>query len=110
MPSAAYEYSTVTHTRVCLGTLNHTKGPDQSHATGINDKNQLVGYSGSGYDVHAFLYESGKMTDLNNAIAPGTGWLLTRASAINNKGEILGQGMYYGRREWFLLVPPGVAE
>jgi probable HAF family extracellular repeat protein len=69
-----------------LGTL---AGDSVSEALGVNDNNQVVGVSlPSG---HAFIWQDGKMTDLNSLVAPGTTLILTDAQDINDRGEITGQ-------------------
>ena len=84
--------------------------PDRnSAAKAINQHGQIVGWSefdDINNDTHAFLYEKGKMTDLNSLIAPGTGWVLTEATGINRYGQIVGTGMMGGFPRTFLLNPP----
>jgi probable HAF family extracellular repeat protein len=92
---------------VDLGTLPGFVG---SEATAINDKGDVVGHSftgwGSGQQIHAFICRAGgQMQDLNALIPTGSGWELTWASAINNKGQIAGTGTYNGRRQAYLLTP-----
>jgi probable HAF family extracellular repeat protein len=62
---------------------------DLTEALGVNDWNQVVGVSlVSG---HAFLWQNGKMSDLNSLVVPGTTTLiLTDAQDINDLGEITG--------------------
>jgi hypothetical protein len=45
------------------------------------------------------------MYDLNNLIAPGSGWLLGAAYAINDRGQIVGVGTHNGQDRAFLLTP-----
>lgn len=69
-----------------LGTL----GEDPSAAAALNDQGQVVGSSGFAPDQdHAFLWQKGKMFDLNKLVAPGSPWVLLRACAINNHGQIV---------------------
>jgi probable HAF family extracellular repeat protein len=86
-----------------LGTL----GGDSSFAYGINDAGQMVGNSltsGNASD-HAFVYQNGRMADLND-LTPGSGWLLSVAYAINNNGLIVGFGVNpLGQGHAFLLTP-----
>lgn len=50
--------------------------------------------------------ETSGFHDLNERIAPGSGWKLEAATGINNRGEIVGWGDYKGKEdEGFLLVP-----
>jgi probable HAF family extracellular repeat protein len=65
----------------------------QSGASGINTAGQVVGVSGvNGFINHAFLYSGGTMTDLNTLIPANSGWILSSATAINDSGQITGQG------------------
>jgi probable HAF family extracellular repeat protein len=77
-----------------------------STAGGINDQSQVVGYSSdNGNKSHAFIFENGVLTDLNDLIAAGSGWMLEVASDINESGEIVGYGKYNGEKRAFLLEP-----
>ena len=79
-----------------------------STAYGINDRGQVVGYSvTSSSDPHAFLWD-GVMKDLNSLIPENSGWVLTEAMDINNKGQILGTGRFHGHTRAFLLTPTWV--
>ena len=66
-----------------MGTL----GGSESHATGINDSGQVVGwsYTASGAK-HAFLFSNGQMTDLG--ALPGGGE--SCAYGINDQGRVVG--------------------
>jgi probable HAF family extracellular repeat protein len=82
-----------------LGTL--PAAPD-STAYGINNAGEVVGRSGD----RAFLYsQAGGMVDLNARIPSGSGWHLTTASAINDLGQITGNGSINGQSHAFLLTP-----
>jgi len=84
-----------------LGTL----GGNNTTALGINNSGQVVGSSNN----RAFVYSNGAMSDLNSHLDPAssTGWTLQVANAINNKGQIVGQGTLNGKTEAFLLTPMG---
>jgi probable HAF family extracellular repeat protein len=86
-----------------LGTLSRAK---PSAAFGINNSGQVVGfsYTASG-QAHAFLWQNGTMSDLNDLIPPGSGWDLGAAYAINNAGQIVGVGVHNGQGRAFLLTP-----
>ena len=84
--SAHFLYSSGKMT--ALGTL----GGWDSYATGLNASGQVVGQAVTGNGVHAVLYSNGTTTDLNNLIAPSSGWTLGYAGAINDSGQIAGWG------------------
>ena len=54
---------------------------------------------------HAFVYQGGKMLDLNDLIPRAADWTLERARAINDRGQIVGQGLHHGQERAFLLTP-----
>src|SRR5207244_767249 len=90
-------------------------GGGPSEARGLNGgATQIVGTaavpSTSGLMVyHAFLWKSGAMLDLNDAIPPGSGWMLQEADGINDAGQIAGWGSLNGEVHGFLLQPAGSA-
>jgi hypothetical protein len=45
------------------------------------------------------------MTDLNNLVSSISGWILSWAYDINNKGQIVGVGYHNGDQRGFLLTP-----
>lgn len=56
------------------------------------------------------LYEDGQMLDLNTLIDPASGWYLTEAAAINDRGQIAATGYSNGRQHALLLTPTAVPE
>jgi probable HAF family extracellular repeat protein len=79
-----------------LGTLGST-----SHAEAINVRGQVVGRSRLGSEIsvlqHAFFWEEGgPMMDLNMLIPAGSNLQLIDAYNINDRGEILVQGLPLG--------------
>jgi len=80
-----------------LGSL----GGGFSYAAGINASGQVVGDTTTG----AFVYVGGVMYDLNNLIPVGSGWTLDSGKAINDAGQIVGQGSYNGQPHAFRLDP-----
>jgi probable HAF family extracellular repeat protein len=86
-----------------LATLD---GDSTSDAHGINSKGQVVGSSENGPSSRGFLWENGKMFDLNTLISPGSKLNLYFPTIINDRGEIAGQGQLpNGDIHAFLLIP-----
>ena len=73
-----------------LGTLD---GDSISEATGINDQGQIIGTSfTAGFaSSRAFIWQDGKITDLNTLIQPNSNLYLISTGDINDRGEITGQ-------------------
>jgi probable HAF family extracellular repeat protein len=82
-----------------------------SFANGNNNRGQVVGASDTNAAVrHGFLWQNGRMADLNDLIPPGSGWELDSAADINNAGQIVGEGVVNGKElHAFLLTPKGTA-
>jgi probable HAF family extracellular repeat protein len=87
-----------------LGTL----GGEISTAYGIDNRDQVVGESETspGGKRHAFLYSQGTLFDLNALIPTGSGWELVSARGINDRGQIVGVGLFQGQRRAFVLGTP----
>jgi len=96
-----------------LGTL---PGNACSLSDAINSSGQVVGGSGISESAffpactdlveHAFLSESGRMTDLNSFVPEGSQLTLNEAVFINDSGEISGFGtLPNGDQHAFLLLP-----
>lgn len=84
-----------------LGTL----GGLNASAYAINNNGIVVGDSTlADGSLHAFIYRNGRITDLNSLIAT-SGWVLTSARAINDRGQIAGVGTLNGINSGFLLSP-----
>jgi len=80
-------------------TLLGTLGGD-SDAFGVSATGVVVGSSNGA----AFIYDSGHMTDLNTVLnATGAGWQLQQALAINDRGQIVGTGLFDGEQRAFVL-------
>ena len=77
-----------------------------SEALGINNHGVIVGWFYEPVDVtHAFLYKDGVMTDLNNLLPTGSGWVLNYATDINDNGRIVGIGTINGQSHGFVAAP-----
>jgi hypothetical protein len=86
-----------------LGVLS---GDVNSQALAINSAGDAVGFSDlDGYDTHAVLFHRGRALSLTSLIGSGTGWVLNEANAINDDGDIVGQGTHDGKVRAYLLVP-----
>ncbi len=73
-------------------------------AEDINNHGSIVGYISDG-SMHATLWQGGTMFELNSLEGvAGTGWNLTYARAINDKGEIVGVGFINGEQHAYLLT------
>jgi probable HAF family extracellular repeat protein len=88
--------------------LGALPGDSGSIARSINDSGQVVGRSF--HDLfrltyHAFIWQNGTMSDLNDLIPAGSGLTLLSAEAINNAGQIVGWGVSGGTIRAFLLTP-----
>ena len=75
-----------------------TVGSDAcSRGRGLNSRGQVVGGSSDCRNfLHAFIWEGGPMVDLNTLIPPDTGFQLTNAFNINDRGEILAKAAPVG--------------
>lgn len=80
-----------------------------SEAHAINEQGDIVGHSEAEYPLwqaRAWVRPAGgMMQDLNSLIPPSSGWLLNRATAINDKGQIAGLGTHLGMYRAYLLTP-----
>ena len=86
-----------------LGTLGGTWGAMWA----LNNKGEAVGDSTTANDAadHAILVKKGVMTDINDLLPPGSGWVLVIADGINDRSQISGMGVYNGQVRGFLLTP-----
>jgi len=73
--------------------------------TAINNVGQVVGTSLTPEGYRAFTWRGGVKIDLNHLIPPSAQWQLEQALAINDAGQILGQGRLNGQPHHFLLTP-----
>ncbi len=96
---------------VDLGTCERS---DSVYAMGVNNDDLVVGVcfnmrgfydGGNPRLMRAYVWDQGVMTPLNDLIEADTGWELIRATDINDKGMIVGNGMLNGESTGFLLIP-----
>ncbi len=83
-------------------------GDFASLALDINDRGEVVGASldASLSFARAYVWENGRMTDLNTLIHGNPGLYLAFANAINDRGEIVGLGVTSaGETHGFLAIP-----
>jgi probable HAF family extracellular repeat protein len=80
-----------------------------SAANSINADGDIVGAATvsapTGPTGVAFLYSEGKMRNLNGMIPVNSGWVLSNATGINDRGQIVGTGYLNGSLKGFLLSP-----
>jgi probable HAF family extracellular repeat protein len=97
----------LTKPRTCpVSSWGTDRGNSARQANAINNSGVIVGNGGNG---DAFIYQNGQATDLNNLIAPGSGFTLITADGINNNGDIVGTAVSSVRNATFgyELTPVG---
>jgi len=88
--------------------LGSLPGLPDSVACGVNTSGQIVGYVEPQTDApgkRAVLWFKGHALDLNALLPARSGWILTQARAINDRGQIVGNGTWNGQARAFLLTP-----
>lgn len=78
------------------------------YAAAVNASNWIIGsvqvIDSSGMpQFHAVAWQGGVMCDLNNLLAPNSGWQLNDATSINAAGVIVGTGTRNGQQRAFSL-------
>jgi probable HAF family extracellular repeat protein len=78
-----------------------------SYASDINDNNEVVGTTATSAGEAAFIWTAGGgMELLTSLLQPESGWQLMSATAINQKGQIVGQGISpEGHMHAYLCTP-----
>ncbi|HEX7088201.1 MAG TPA: hypothetical protein VF198_17715 [Vicinamibacterales bacterium] len=76
-----------------------------TQALAINLHGDIVGYGPGASGTRALLYRGGEVIDLNTRIDPASGWVLRKATGINDAGQIVGEGVRDGVVRGFLLTP-----
>src|ERR1035437_9582087 len=69
----------------------------------VNSSHVVIGSESVGGAEHAAAWVKCTVTDLNSLLPEHSGWLLTRATAINDNGDIAGIGTHEGHEAAFLL-------
>ena len=85
-------------------------GGGLSEGVAINNDGVIVGRSFTRYFTqHGYVYMNGKMCDLNDCIGANSGWVVTDARAINDRGQIAATAARNGQSHAVLLtrLPPG---
>jgi hypothetical protein len=77
---------------------------------GINTSGEMVGImwdsDQDGATEHAFVFDTRNgVRDLNNLIAPASGWVLTFARDINDMGLVVGYGELNGQKRGYVFSP-----
>lgn len=87
--------------------LNGLRGAPETYAYALNNAGQAVGASGRREfnRRRAVLWLRTRAIDLNSRIPAGSGWVLWSANGINDRGQIVGEGTFNGRKRAFLLTP-----
>jgi len=92
-----------------LHDLGSFAGRQFTLATDINNRGQIVGlaFDESEFDNQVFLREGDQTFDLNQLLDPAraAGWAITGVYAINDRGQIAGDGIFNGVRQAVLLTP-----
>lgn len=107
--AANHAFRTAATGAITAGSDLGTLGGTNSVAYGINASGQAVGYSyttGNAAERAFFADVTGPMIDLNTLLPAGSGWVLTRATGINDVGQISGYGTIGGQQHAFLLTIP----
>jgi probable HAF family extracellular repeat protein len=92
-----------------LGVLDTACDTPFSDARGINNHGEVVGYScvsGTTTPSHAFVWDvTSGMRDLNRLVSLPVADVLSVAYGINERGQIVGNGIFEGATHAFLLDP-----
>lgn len=91
------------------GTLQHLDLSPKFYNSvlAMNNCDSVVGGYGPDSDHYrAFSWTTAAgFRDLNSLVPADSGWTLGSATAINDHGEIVGQGVFHGDERGFLLIP-----
>jgi probable HAF family extracellular repeat protein len=88
--------------RISNGVVSLLGKGANTYGNGINEEGIIVGDNGT----TAFIDDGVSNFNLNTLLEPGTGWYLSGANDINEKGEIVGWGVdSQGNQRAYLLEP-----
>lgn len=94
--------------------LGELSGDFSSRPLGLNNAHVVVGFSKRNTTtMNAVMWDlahNPAPVNLNTRIPAGSPWQLQCATAINDRGWIIGWGTYYGQRRSFLLRPSCTAD
>jgi hypothetical protein len=71
----------------------------------VNSSHQVIGSLLVKGVEHAAVWQAGEVTDLNTLLPKESGWVLNRATSINDQGDIAGTGTHLGKARVFLYRP-----
>ena len=88
-----------------------SSGNQCSRASGINVHDQVVGLASSGacgVGIYGFLWDHGRLVNLNDLVAPVAGWSTQVHAAfyINDQGVIFGSGILANGDEHAIMLVP----
>jgi hypothetical protein len=91
------------------GRLRHLElaGKGYNSVQALNDCDVVIGGHGPVAErYHAFVWSQAQgFKDLDAFLPTDSGWKLRSATAINDRGEIVGDGKWHGAKRGFLLIP-----
>jgi len=85
-----------------IGELPGLAGSAGDVASDVNAQGVIVGTSNG----EAVAWQNGVIVDLNSLLPAGSGWKLTTATAVNDAGQVIGQGTDNGAAAAFELTLP----
>jgi hypothetical protein len=92
-----YLYNATSHS---LTNITASPGGSGMYGAALNDNDQVVG--------NGFLYNNGTIVSLASLLPLGSGWSNLNATGINDAGQIVGQGLFNGQEQAFVMSPVGI--
>jgi hypothetical protein len=87
--------------------LGTPAGFTDARANAISTRGHLIaGFASNASSTDATVWKNGHPIDLNTLLAPGSGWQLSSASGVNDRGVVVGEGIYNSNQEAFVLQLP----